>query len=90
MSLPGSGALDGSADLLSILDESPESYRTWALSYYRRDLPAAAIAAIYQHQPLTEHLITTLNPAQRLTLLTRDIAEIRNPASHQPQLLTFT
>jgi hypothetical protein len=82
VSTPASGDSDGSTDLLSLLDDAPESYQAWAMSYHERDLPVAAIAAIYQHQTLTERLITALNPMQRMAALTNDITEIGYPASH--------
>jgi hypothetical protein len=78
--LPVADDADGSASLLSILDGVPDSYRGWASAYYEQDLPIAPIEAVYRHQPLTEELVTRLNPQQRLHQLGEDIAEIGYPA----------
>jgi hypothetical protein len=78
--LPVSDDADGSASMLSILDGAPDRYRGWASAYYERDLPVAPIEAVYRHQPLTEELVMSLNPQQRLNRLGNDIAEIGYPA----------
>lgn len=67
---------DGSADILSMFDGIPETYRAWANEYYERDVPLEAIARVYQHRKLTDELVTGLNPEQSLELLTSDIVAI--------------
>lgn len=67
---------DGSADILSMLDGVPDTYRAWALEYYERDLPLEAIESVYQHRVLTDELVVSLNPQQRLELLNSQIVEI--------------
>ena len=73
------GDVDGSAHLLSRLDGRPSTYKAWASEYYERDVPIAAVEAIYQHQPLTDELASALNPEQSLKLLDPDISEIGYP-----------
>ena len=70
---------DGSQSLLSLLDGEPESYRAWAESFYQRALPSAVLAAIYEHQPLTEELVRSINPRLSLRNLQDDVREIGYP-----------
>lgn len=70
------GVADGSADILSMLDGVPETYRAWAKEYYERDIPLGAIESLYEHQRLTEKLVVTLNPRQSLERLNSEIIEI--------------
>jgi hypothetical protein len=53
---------DGSDQLLIMLDGKPEKYREYAEECYERDIPLLAIEHIYNHQPLTDEIITSLNP----------------------------
>lgn len=71
--------VDGSAGILSPLDGAPGTYKAWVSEYYERDVPIAAVEAIYQHQPLTDELVFALNPKQTLKLLGPDISEIGYP-----------
>ena len=78
--VPPCGAdADGSANLLTMLDGSPETYRAWGTDYYERDISIEPVAAVYRHEPLTEALIQALNPEQRLALLSDDLEEIAYP-----------
>jgi hypothetical protein len=52
---------DGSEDLLAILDGKPKTYQIWAEKYYNQAVDLAAVKQIYEHQPLTEELITVIN-----------------------------
>ena len=70
---------DGSAELLGILDSNSENYRVWAVDYYEREIAPEAVRAIYEHQPLSEHLVTTLNPELALSDITKDALEIGYP-----------
>jgi hypothetical protein len=70
---------DGSADLLSILAGDPRQYVDFAAEYFGREIDIADVAAIYQHQPLTEALVRRLNPEARLDDLADDILEIGYP-----------
>ena len=70
---------DGSADLLFILDGSPDTYRQWAVEYYERDVPLNEVRAVYEHKPLTQQLVSRLNPERRIDDLDSDLDEIRYP-----------
>jgi hypothetical protein len=70
---------DGSAGLLRYLDSSPQTYVKWAIGYYERDLPLAAVKAIYACQALNQDLITRLNSDASLARLKKDIKEIGYP-----------
>jgi hypothetical protein len=70
---------DGSVDLLDILDGEPETYRAWAEYYYGRQIPSAAVRAIYEHQALSDDLVATLNPDLTLSEITKDANEIGYP-----------
>jgi hypothetical protein len=76
---PDGGDPDGSAQLLAILDGRPETYRAFAADYYEVDLPVAAVAAVYGHQPLTPALIAQLNAEASIDLLREDVVEIGYP-----------
>jgi hypothetical protein len=65
---------------LGILRGEPEDYRLFAAEYYERTIALADVAAIYRHDPLTEALLTRLNPEMELASLAEDITEIGYPA----------
>ena len=67
---------DGSEDLLFILDGKPETYAAWASEYYERPIPLDAVKEIYAHKPLTQQLISRLNPDRLLEELESDLDEI--------------
>jgi hypothetical protein len=71
---------DGSEELLSALDGKPETYQAWAETYYERPVDLAAVRHIYEHQPLTNDLVTLLNPELALGGLQTDMMEIGYPA----------
>ena len=70
---------DGSKDLLWMLDGQPGTYCTWAGEYYEREIPLAAVAAVYAHEPLTEALVGAFGTGASLKRLRADIAEIGYP-----------
>jgi hypothetical protein len=67
---------DGSEFLLSPLDGRPESYQTWAESYYERPVSLETVQQVYAHEPLTEGLVRRLDPEASLQELAPDIREI--------------
>jgi hypothetical protein len=71
---------DGSARLLRYLDGRPQTYVEWATEYYERDVPLAAVQAIYAHQSLDQPLITSLNSDMSLANLKKDSKEVGYPA----------
>jgi hypothetical protein len=80
LDLPTCSNADGSADMLSMLDGNPGTYRAWAIDYYQRDIPMEAIESVYQHRVLTEEFVGSLNPRQSLGRLNSEIVEIGYPA----------
>lgn len=71
---------DGSGCLLSKLDGRPETYRAWAIEYYEREVPLAAVEHVYRHWPLTNQIIAQLNPELAPTELAADLRAIGYPA----------
>ena len=72
---------DGSDALLAILDGQAATYREFAESYYERSVDLSSIEKIYQHRPLTQELISALNPELSPEDLSADILEIAYPSN---------
>jgi hypothetical protein len=70
---------DGSEDLLFMLDGTPKTYQQWAREYYEKDVPLDAVKAVYEHKPLTQQLVSSLNSERRFEDLESDLDEIRYP-----------
>jgi hypothetical protein len=72
---------DGSEFLLSPLDGKPETYHNWATDYFGEGvhLTLDAVRYVYAHKPLTEELVTSINPDLTLSDLAADIDEIGYP-----------
>lgn len=70
---------DGSEDLLFMLDGNPSTYQQWVKEYYEKDIPLDAVKAVYEHKPLTQQLVSSLNPERRFEDLESDLDEIRYP-----------
>jgi len=79
VTFPPSTDPDGSAELLHILDGEPASYARFAGEYFETQVPLEAIAAIYDHTPLTAQLVAQLNPQLTLHDIEADVAEIGYP-----------
>jgi hypothetical protein len=73
---------DGSADYLALLFESAASYDEFATWYYELQLPMDAIQSIYDHVPLDESLVRSLNPEISITQVQEAAAEIGYPFEH--------
>lgn len=80
---PVEGAEKDGADYLFevVADGRPEAYLTFAEYYYEVALDLEAIRHAYALMPLTEYVVTSLNPRRRLADLTEGIAEIGYPRS---------
>jgi len=80
---PVEGADRDGADWLFelVADGRPEAYLTFAEDYYEVALDVEAIRHVYALMPLTEYVVTSLNPQRRLTDLAEGIAEIGYPRS---------
>lgn len=70
---------DSLEDLLFALDGNPMTYKNFAKEYYEMEIPLSSVERIYQHQPLTEELIKTLNENISIEDLREDIEEISYP-----------
>jgi hypothetical protein len=70
---------DGSQELLSPLDGHPESYHSWAESYYERTVSLSGVRAIYDHRSLTVEIVAELNREVTLAMLAADANEIGYP-----------
>jgi hypothetical protein len=73
---PDSEYPDGSEDLLFILDGKPETYAAWASEYYERPIPLDAVKVVFAHKPLTQQLVSRLNPARSHEELEGEVDEI--------------
>jgi hypothetical protein len=76
---PGGDDPDGSAWMLSLLDDRPVSYQAFAESYYERPVSLSAVQRIYEHAPLTAELVQELNSAVVLNSVLGDAAQIDYP-----------
>ena len=73
---------DGAGYLFELLaDGRPEAYLTFAEDYYERALDLEPIRHVYALMPLTEYVVTSLNPDRRLADLKDEVAEIGYPRS---------
>ncbi len=71
---------DGSSEYLALLIEPAASYKNFAKWYYEIDISVAAIESIYNHSPLSEKLVSSLNPEVSLEQAQEAAAEIGYPA----------
>ncbi len=73
---------DGADHLFELLaDGRPEAYLTFAEDYFEVQLEIEPIRHVYALMPLTEYVVTSLNPERRLADLAEGIAEIGYPRS---------
>ncbi|MBT2293326.1 hypothetical protein J7E73_30380 [Paenibacillus albidus] len=56
------GLDDGADFLLGFLESTPEEYADWAGTYFDKPISLSAVQHIYNGQPVTEAVITELNP----------------------------
>jgi hypothetical protein len=70
---------DGSAELLELLDDNPDSYARLAAEYYERKLDVAAVRAVYAGEPLSRAMIKKLNPKADGAQVLKEAAEIGYP-----------
>ncbi|GAB0106003.1 hypothetical protein JMUB6875_49850 [Nocardia sp. JMUB6875] len=62
-----------------LLEGTPQAYRAWAEDYYETELDPAAVDHIYALRPLTQAVVSSLNPTLDLAELDNDLAEINYP-----------
>lgn len=70
---------DGSAYLLEILDGDPTRYQNFAEEYYESTIPIAGVRHVYDHLPLTDDVVSSLNPDATVKHLFKDLTEIGYP-----------
>lgn len=76
---PG-GYEDGADWLFDLLtDGTPDVFRDWAQEYYEQPVDLDAVRHLYAGRPLTDEVVTTLNPATTLTAIADDISRIGYP-----------
>ncbi|WP_308404085.1 hypothetical protein [Streptomyces sp. SKN60] len=72
---------DGADHLFELLvDRSAEAYAEWAADYYETEVDVAAVRHVLALEPLTQEVVTALNPELELADLAEDIAEIGYPS----------
>jgi hypothetical protein len=63
----------GEDDLLYHLCGDPSDYATFAEDYYERTVPASAVAAVFDHKPITDELVLSLNPDTTLEEISNEL-----------------
>ncbi|MDT7842306.1 hypothetical protein [Streptomyces justiciae] len=77
------GEDDGSAEWLFevLLDGRPEGYREFAEEYYETDVDLDAVRHVWSLHPLTQPVVSRLNPPLTLGDLAKDLSLIGYPTS---------
>ncbi|WP_435612407.1 hypothetical protein [Streptomyces sp. bgisy159] len=76
------GDPDGADDLFRLLvDRSPEAFQRWAEDYHEVPVALGAVRHVFASRPLTEGVVSALNPQIRLVELARDIEESGYPVN---------
>lgn len=70
---------DGSEQLLAAYDGKPSTYREWAIEYYEVPVVLAAVTHVFDHKPLTDALVKSLNASLSLSDIADDMVEIGYP-----------
>ncbi|MFJ6619770.1 hypothetical protein ACIQOW_19610 [Kitasatospora sp. NPDC091335] len=71
---------DGTTGLFGLLvDRSPEAFQRFAEDYYEVPADLEAVRDVYALRPLSQKLVSSLNPEVTLADLAEDIAEIGYP-----------
>jgi len=69
------------AFLLSDLDGRPQTRQAYASDYFEKEVEIASVAHIYQHRPLTQEIVASLNPEPSLAELAADLRSGSGSAS---------
>jgi hypothetical protein len=76
----GDTDLDGSHKLFDLLvDTGPTAYQQYALDYFGADIDPQFIEQIFDFGPVTDDLITHLNPGINLADIREELKSIRYP-----------
>ena len=70
---------DGGTWLFDLLDGKPKTYLAYASDYYEVSLSLDAIRYVFEHQPLTEEVVRSLNDDVTLRQLAEDVSSIGYP-----------
>ncbi len=73
---PDSEYIDGSADLLEIFDGKPETYKIFSDEYFEKNIPLNIVCDIYNHKPLDDKMISTLNDETSISEIKAELIEI--------------
>ena len=73
------GDPDGADWLFAELDGQAETYRSYALDYFEKEIELAPILHVYEQKPLTQEVLSTLNPDISLVDMAEDLREIDYP-----------
>ncbi|WP_416969329.1 hypothetical protein [Streptomyces sp. 4F14] len=66
---------DGATSLFALLtDRGAEAFQEWAQDYYETEVDLAAIRHVLASRPLTEDVVTRLNPEASLSALAKELA----------------
>ncbi len=76
---PG-GDDDGADWMFALLtDHTPEAYQDWARDYYEMPVDLDAVRHVYAGRPLTEDVVTALNPATTLAAVAGQVVATGYP-----------
>ena len=70
---------DGGTWLFAELDGRPETYSAFATAYYERDVPLDAVRRVLAGEPLTQELVTALDPGLRLGEIAEEVSSTGYP-----------
>jgi hypothetical protein len=79
--LPEGAEDDGSAEWLFdvLLDGRPEAYQRFAQDYYEVAVGIVAVRHVYALRPLTQDIVSLLNPEVDISSLAEDLAQAGYP-----------
>jgi hypothetical protein len=72
---------DGSGLLSILFDGSGEAYRSFAPDYYEAPIGHAAVTHVFALRPLTQHVVSSLNPELTLDQLTDELQRSGEPGN---------
>ncbi len=67
-----------------ILSGTAEEYQVWAEEYYEQEIPIQAVQRVFNHEPLSTSLVSSLNPTLTLKEVSEDASGIGYPIAELP------
>lgn len=67
-----------------LLTGTPEDYVAWAEEYYEQEISVEGVQRVFDHEPLREALVQSINPALTLLEVLEDAHEIGYPLAELP------